>query len=125
MKESLQKGVAGGERPKQEDPFMTGALEKPVIAAVNGFAMGGGFMLVERTDLRLAVRDKKLSSINCQPRHNQECWQQHRDKNRTHERRSRPHRRTSTDWSPASSAPSAASRRPRHRRRPRCHDRRR
>ena len=57
MKESLQKGVAGGERPKQEDPFMTGTLEKPVIAAVNGFAMGGGFMLVERTDLRLAVRE--------------------------------------------------------------------
>ena len=35
---------------------MTGALEKPVIAAVNGFAMGGGFMLVERTDLRVAAK---------------------------------------------------------------------
>ncbi len=56
MKESLAAGQPGGRRPAIEDPFMSGALEKPVIAAVNGYAMGGGFMLVERTDLRVAAK---------------------------------------------------------------------
>jgi enoyl-CoA hydratase/carnithine racemase len=57
MKETLTTGKPGGIRPKLADPFMEGTLEKPVIAAVNGFAMGGGFMLVERTDLRVSVPD--------------------------------------------------------------------
>ncbi|MGY8994457.1 MAG: enoyl-CoA hydratase/isomerase family protein [Rhodospirillales bacterium] len=58
MKESLERGTPGsGGRPVlASNPFTDGTLEKPVIAAVNGFAMGGGFIMVERTDLRVAVR---------------------------------------------------------------------
>lgn len=56
MKESLQRGAPGRGAQSLADPFMDGTLMKPVIAAINGYAMGGGFALVERTDLRVAVK---------------------------------------------------------------------
>ncbi len=56
MKESVERGGVGSPDNGLDDPFRDGSLQKPVIAAVNGFAMGGGFMLVERTDLRVAAK---------------------------------------------------------------------
>src|SRR6266508_2039513 len=55
MKESVERGAPGRGQQTIADPFRDGTLQKPVIAAANKITMGGGFQLVERTDLRVAV----------------------------------------------------------------------
>jgi len=64
MKESLERGSAGASDAarRKENPYDQGTLDKPVIVAINGYAMGGGFMLVERADLRVAVRGAVFES---------------------------------------------------------------
>jgi enoyl-CoA hydratase/carnithine racemase len=65
MKESVARGTVGsGTDPRANlpNPYRDGTLDKPVIVAVNGFAMGGGFRLVELADLRVGVRGATYES---------------------------------------------------------------
>ena len=57
IKERLASGKPGLGLPQipVRDLFWFEELEKPTIAAVNGYALGGGFFLASRADFRLAV----------------------------------------------------------------------
>lgn len=63
LKESAERGATGFAADLPHDPFWNdargpaGSLEKPVIAAVNGWAMGGGFIYTWMADLKVASRN--------------------------------------------------------------------
>jgi len=56
IKERLESGKPGLGLPKLplRDPYWEHELDKPTIAAVNGYALGGGFFLTSWADLRVA-----------------------------------------------------------------------
>ena len=57
IKERLASGEAGLGVPQLpvRDLFWYEELEKPTIAAVNGYALGGGFYFASHTDFRIAI----------------------------------------------------------------------
>jgi enoyl-CoA hydratase/carnithine racemase len=59
LKEMVEQsgGEPGPPEAHLDDPYEQGEIDKPIIAAINGFAFGGGFGLAELADLRIASRE--------------------------------------------------------------------
>ncbi|MGD9701564.1 MAG: enoyl-CoA hydratase/isomerase family protein [Acidimicrobiia bacterium] len=55
--EAAERGTPGLDPTLPFDPFWGQAIEKPLIACVNGWAMGGGFIHAYYCDLRIASRN--------------------------------------------------------------------
>lgn len=85
---SLRKRGArfGRERPLKDRPIdvvlrRLGEMPKPAIAAINGFAMGGGFEFCLACDLRIAQEGdsssacRRSSSASCRGRGARSAWQ--------------------------------------------------
>ncbi|MGD9705129.1 MAG: enoyl-CoA hydratase/isomerase family protein [Acidimicrobiia bacterium] len=55
--EAAERGTPGFAPGLPYDPFWNQTIDKPLIAAVNGWAMGGGFIQAYCADLRVASRN--------------------------------------------------------------------
>lgn len=62
LKEAVAANRAGAGYEAEQDLYRNGQIDKLVIAAVNGFALGGGLALVARSDLRVAASTARFQN---------------------------------------------------------------